>query len=281
MTTEFNDKNTTNIAFIGCGNMSTAIINGLVAAGWPASKIIAANPSQAKLDKLKQSLTIKTTADNLAAIDAAEIVVLAVKPQKLPTVCLQASDAELSDKLIISVAAGFQTAQLSKHLQQKTAIVRAMPNTPATIGMGATGLFATGEVTKAQKDWAEAIFAAVGISRWVTDEKLMDVVTAVAGSSPAYIFMMMRAMVEQAVVSGLSEEDAVALITQAVSGAAQLARANPDKPLADLQKEVTSPGGTTEAAIDSFTRDQFEIIVKNAVNASITRGRELGQPIKP
>ncbi|WP_196138668.1 pyrroline-5-carboxylate reductase [Aliikangiella sp. G2MR2-5] len=266
-----------NIAFIGCGNMASAIIGGLVQSGWPASKVMASNPSAGKLDKLKDVYSIKVTHSNSEAAKFADIIVLAVKPQKLPDVCAQLAKISLADKLIISVAAGYTTSRLNKELNQQLMIVRAMPNTPALIQQGATGLYATPVVTEAAKQLSEKIFESVGITAWIKSEAQMDTVTAIAGSSPAYVFLLMQAMAEQAVASGIDEESALTLVTQAVSGAAQLAQASPEKTLIQLRREVTSPGGTTAAAITSFIDDNFEGIVKKAVQAATNRGKELGK----
>ncbi len=265
------------IAFIGCGNMAGAIIGGLVEAGWPVELIIASNPTNTKLEKLNQQYQIEVTNDNLKAAEFAQIIVLAVKPQKFPMVCQQLSTIDLSDKLIISIAAGVETNTIVFELKQKLAIVRCMPNTPSLIGLGASGLFANDKVSEAQKAMTDIIFKSVGQTTWINDEAKMNVVTAIAGSSPAYFFLMMQAMVEQAVESGLSPQDAFDLVTQSASGAAQLAQNNKTKSLQMLRQEVTSPGGTTAAAIQSFQHNDFENIVKNAVKASISRGFELGQ----
>ena len=276
MTTQKFSESDTKIAFIGCGNMASAIINGLVKAGWPANQIMASNPSQGKLDHLQKNLKIQTTNDNLEAAAFADIIVLSVKPQKLADVCSLLKNYPVEDKLIISVAAGFPANKIAASLQQSPAIIRAMPNTPALIGKGASGLFAIDSVTQNQKEITESIFNAVGETCWIEKESQMDIVTAIAGSSPAYVFLMMEAMVEQATASGLKSEDAFKLVTQAVSGAAQLAQQTPEKSLATLRKEVTSPGGTTAAAITSFKADNFEPIITKAVRASIQRGKELG-----
>ena len=266
------------IAFIGCGNMANAIIGGLINAGCFASNIMASNPTNIKLEKLKQLYGLNTTNKNRDAVYFVEIIVLSVKPQKLTEVCKELSKLDLTKKLLISVAAGYQTEQISKHLNQSPAIVRSMPNTPALIGQGATGLFATSNVSVEQKQVADLIFQAVGQTSWIELESQMNIVTAIAGSSPAYFFLMMQSMIEQAVASGLSEKIAFELVTQSASGAAQLAQANTKQSLQQLREAVTSPGGTTAAAIESFQVSGFEEIVKKAVVSSISRGTELGKP---
>ncbi len=265
------------IAFIGCGNMATAIIGGLISAGCLASNIMASNPTDAKLEKLQAQHNLRTTTNNQEAASFAEVIVLSVKPQKLSEVCKDLSKIDLAGKLFISVAAGYQTEQIVKNLKQNPPIIRSMPNTPALIGQGATGLFATDNVSSAQKHLTEVIFKAVGLTNWVELESQMNIVTAIAGSSPAYFFLMMQSMVEQAVASGLPEKTAFELIVQSASGAAQLAQANQEESLLSLREAVTSPGGTTAAAIRSFQSSGFEEVIKKAVVASIDRGIELGK----
>lgn len=265
------------IAFIGAGNMATAIIAGLIEAGWDAKNIFASNPSEGKLLKLKNDYSIHISQDNQTAAEFADVLILAVKPQKLADVCYQLRNVDLTKTLIISIAAGFPIQKMSDSLNQSNAIVRVMPNTPSLIGKGVCGMFANSQTNDEQKQITETIFSAVGEYVWLTKESQMDIVTAIAGSSPAYIFLLMQAMIEQAVDSGLNESDAFQLVTQAVSGAAQLAQQTPEKSLHTLRKEVTSPGGTTAAAISSFKANDFEQIVKKAVKASIDRGKELGQ----
>ena len=268
----FNKK----IAFIGCGNMATAIIGGLLNAGCLASNIMASNPTNLKLEKLAAQYAIKTTTNNLKAADFAEVIILSVKPQILTDVCKELAPQDLTGKLLISVAAGYQTHQMIEYLNQNIPIIRSMPNTPALIGQGATGLFATENVSSEQKQLAEMIFNAVGVASWVELESHMNIVTAISGSSPAYFFLMMQSMVEQAVASGLPEKTALELVVQSASGAAQLAQVNQKYSLLSLREAVTSPGGTTAAAINSFKTSGFETIVKKAVVASIERGIELG-----
>lgn len=263
------------VAMIGCGNMAQAIIGGLVQSGWSAPNIMACNPSPEKPAAMSEQYGTLKHFDNIAAAEFGDIILFAVKPQKLPQVCTQLKHLDFSHKLIISVAAGFETQSIEDILEQPVAIVRAMPNTPAMIAQGATGLFANAHVTAQQKQIATIIFDAIGQSCWIEDEANMDIVTAIAGSSPAYVFLFMQAMLEQAVSSGLPEKEAFNLITQAFSGAAQLARAIPEKSLKTLRQEVTSPGGTTAAAIDSFESNDFSNIIKHAVRASIQRGKEL------
>jgi len=220
---------------------------------------------------------IHTTINNQEVVEFSDNLILAVKPQVMPKVCQQIKELDLSDKLIISVAAGLTTGKITEYLNQNVSIIRAMPNTPATISKGATGLFANLCCSEEQKERAESIFKVIGVTEWVDSETLIDVVTAISGSSPAYIFLFIESMVEQAVKSGLEQSVARNLATQAVLGAAELAKSEIQTPLTQLRQNVTSPNGTTAAAIDSFEQNDFSNIIKQAVTAAIARGKELGE----
>jgi len=265
------------IGFIGCGNMSSAIVRGLVAKGFKPQNIIVSNRSPEKLQQLSNVTNVQISTDNQKIVEFASVIILAIKPQIQPKVCQQLSEFDLSSKLIISIAAGKTTASIARSFKQNLAIVRAMPNTPATIGQGATGLFANQQTSAQQKKIAHSIFNAVGSSQWVEKEELMDVVTAIAGSAPAYVFLFIEAMVEQAIAAGMDPISARNLATKAVQGSASMAEHQQEQSLADLQKAVTSPGGTTAAAIASFEQNHFSKIIKEAVSAAIVRGKELGE----
>ncbi len=275
--TPFAGNMNSTIAFIGAGNMASAIMRGLIGSQYEAKKIIASNPSQAKLDQLVEQCGIQTTNDNLKAAEQAEVIVLGIKPQKLPEVCRHLSQLDLNGKLVISVAAGVTIAKINEYLNQPLAVVRAMPNTPATVSAAATGMFANPATSESQKQLTESIFAAIGVTEWVDDESLIDVVTGIAGSAPAYIFQFIQSMVDQAVVEGMPTECARNLATQAVLGAAKLAQTQPQTTLVDLRVAVTSPGGTTAAALASFAEDGFSNIIQKAVAAAVNRGKELGE----
>jgi pyrroline-5-carboxylate reductase len=275
------DNSKIKVAFVGSGNMSRSIISGLVSTNYQSKNIIASNPTIAKLNKLKSEYGIQVTQDNLATVEFAKVVILSVKPQVMPQVLKEISSCDLSDKLIISVAAGFKTENISKHLhsnntRKNIAIIRAMPNTPALIGVGATGLFATKEVSSQQKLIAESIFESVGETTWIENESDMDTVTAISGSGPAYFLFMMESMLEQAMAAGLSQEQARNLIIQTAKGTAILAQKSSKQSLTEMRNAVTSPGGTTAAAIEHLTQQNFQKIIKGAVNAAIERGKELG-----
>ena len=257
--------------------MAGAIIEGLISSGVPPEQILASNPSASKLDKLTASCGIKTTSDNRRAAKRGDIVVLAIKPQMLPGVCSQLASIDFSNKLIISIAAGITIEQINLLISSSSAIVRAMPNTPATVSKGATGLYANVQTNKTQKLITDSIFSAIGMAEWVEEESLIDVVTAIAGSAPAYVFQFIQSMVEQAVTEGMPAQTARNLATQAVLGASTLAQIQHHRSLEELRVAVTSPGGTTAAALASFEVNGFSNIIKKGVAAAAARGRELGE----
>jgi len=267
----------TKISFIGCGNMASAIVQGLVSTGMPADQIMASNPSNEKLKAIKSKTGILTTRDNIKAANFSDCLVLSIKPQILPKICEQLSSIDLTKKLIISVAAGVSSKKIGELLTQPLAVIRAMPNTPALVSEAATGLYANELSSKTERLKAEEIFLSIGEVKWVENESLIDVVTGISGSAPAYIFLFIQSMINQAVKQGLDPETARTLATQAVKGSALLAQNQNSTPLCELQKRVTSPGGTTEAAIKSFEENNFSNIIEQAVAAAISRGKELGE----
>lgn len=267
-----NDK----IAFIGAGNMAKAIMGGLLAEGFDHRHIIAAGPRQETLDKVKHELRVEVTTDNSLAATWADVVVLAVKPQMLKEVCLALRDSLAHKPLIISVAAGITTESLANWLGQDQAIVRSMPNTPSQVRAGASGLYANPRVSDAQKSAANAILGAVGVVQWLDEEPLLDAVTAVSGSGPAYFFLFMEAMIEAGEKLGLTRECATELTLQTALGAAILAKDSAGD-VAELRRRVTSPKGTTEQAINAFERDQLRATVLNAMSACANRAQELSQ----
>lgn len=270
----------TSIAFIGAGNMATAIIAGLCQAKHPAKRILVSNPSAPKLQRLKQHYDVTVHQDNQVVAANADIIVLAVKPQKLAAVCQELSTLpEINHKLIISLAAGVSTKTLSRYFKNHDALARLMPNTPATIGMAMSGAYALMTVTEQQKRVIDYIAQAIGEVIWLSDENLMHTVTAVAGSGPAYFFFFMEAMISGAQQLGLSAQQARQFILQTAKGAVMLAEQSPDT-IAELRTQVTSPGGTTAAAMDVLTQQRCTEIIQQAVTAAQQRGIELDQTEK-
>jgi len=261
------------VTFLGAGNIARAIMGGMLKQGIPAENLFAADPSADQLASLAPGVT--GFSDNLAAIEHADIVVLAVKPNTIAQLCTTLSTV-IQDRLVISVAAGIQIETLQKGLGNGVPIIRCMPNTPALVQAGMTGLFATSDVTTAQKQSAQNILSAIGQVEWFEDENDLDTVTAVSGSGPAYFFLIIEAMEAAAVDLGLSPEVAHKLVTQTALGAALMAQ-QADDPVSLLRKNVTSPGGTTAAAINSLLNDQVPEIFTRAIAAAHQRSIELAK----
>ncbi len=262
------------IAFIGAGNMASSLIQGLQGSGTPAADILAADPAQTQLDRLAP-LGIKTTTDNAAAVADAEILVLAIKPQITGDVLSQLPQLP-SNQLVISIVAGIDMKSLEAWLPQGQPIVRCMPNTPALLGAGITGLYANDNVNEAQRSRAEAVLNAVGSSVWVHQESLLDAVTAVSGSGPAYYFLLMESMVASAQALGLDAETSRKLVVETARGAALMACQGDADP-ATLRQNVTSPGGTTEAALKIMTDNALPQIVSQALEAAADRAQALAK----
>jgi pyrroline-5-carboxylate reductase len=264
------------IAFIGAGNMATALIGGLIADGTPAAHILASDPSAERLVALAGS-GIRTLDSNVAAATEADVLVLAVKPQRLKTVCSElASIVQQKKPLVVSIAAGVRTSELAEWLGGTVPLIRTMPNTPAMIQCGATVLFAGPGVSPAQRDQAEHVLRAVGLTRWVEQEALLDAVTALSGSGPAYYFLFMEAMEAAAVKLGLPADTAHLLTLQTALGAARMAMESSDTPEL-LRQKVTSPGGTTEQAIQTFEDGGLRSLVEQALTAARDRSEELSR----
>jgi len=262
-------------AFIGGGNMARSLIGALVGHGADASSIAVAEPRADARDELARDFGVRTFADNADAVAGAECVVLAVKPQMVRKVCEHlAEPLRAARPLLISIAAGVRIEQLEHWLGAHLAIVRCMPNTPALIGAGASGLCANSRVGAAQRALAERILNAAGIARWIEDESLMDVVTALSGSGPAYFFLLVEAMEDAATQQGLPRETARALAVQTCLGAGRML-AEGGETAATLRARVTSPQGTTQAALDAFAQGDFRELVQRAMAAATRRGGEL------
>ena len=267
------------ICFIGGGNMASSLIGGLINNAYPSELISVTDPDKGKLDQLAQQFSINVTTDNQTAVQGADVIVLAVKPQVLAEVCNSIKEAlQGKPALIISIAAGIRSTDIDRWLGNNNAIVRCMPNTPSLIQAGATGLYANPQTSATQKDAAEQILAAAGITLWVKDEALLDAVTAVSGSGPAYFFLFMEAMQRAGTQLGLDEKTAGLLAKQTALGAARMALEGEDDP-ATLRAKVTSKGGTTAAAIASFEANGFEQIIQQALSAARDRAIELADEL--
>ena len=263
------------IAFIGGGNMARSLIGGLIRGGAPASAICVAEPNAQLREALTRDFAVATHADNALATRNADVWVLAVKPQVTREVCRGLRDAaQARQPLVVSIAAGIRIAQLEKWLDCATAIVRCMPNTPALMGAGASGLCANAHTSPAQREQAQSILAAAGLVEWIDQEALMDTVTALSGSGPAYFFLLVEALENAAVAQGLPRATARALAAQTCLGAGRMLGEG-DVAAAELRRRVTSPGGTTQAALESFSADRFDEIVARAVAEATRRGNEL------
>jgi pyrroline-5-carboxylate reductase len=230
--------------------------------------------SQARLDMLKEELGVFTSASNLEVIARADVIVLSIKPQTLDNLMAEIGGRIKPDALVFSIIAGKKIETLSAALKHK-AIVRAMPNTPAQIGMGMTVWTATADVTPPQRAAAESIVSVMGKGIYADSESYLDLATAVSGSGPAYVFLFMEALIAGAVKIGMPQDMAKTLVVQTLLGSAEYARAS-GKDLAELRRNVTSPGGTTAAALKVFEDGGFNPLVEKAVEAAYKRAQELG-----
>ena len=263
------------LGFIGAGNMAGSLIAGLCADGYAADKICASDLDAEKLDALSSRFGIKTTANNQAVVEKSQILVLAVKPQALREVALGiAAAVQRCKPLVISIAAGVAEADIDRWLGGGNDIVRCMPNTPALVKTGATALHGNENISAEQRSRAEAIMRAVGLAVWVEREELLDTVTALSGSGPAYLFLLMEAMEAAAMRLGLEPVTARLLTQQTALGTARLAMESDESP-EELRRKVTSPGGTTEAAIAVFAHAGFTNLVLDAMVAAEKRASSL------
>ncbi len=264
-------------AFVGGGNMGGALIRGLIARGLDPDHIGVGEAIQARRIALADELGVHVSADNLDAVQDAEVVVLAVKPQDMAgTVQALAPAFAASRPLVISIAAGIRVADIAAWCGPDVAVVRAMPNRPALNGAGATAIYGPPELSEAQRALAEQVLGAVGTTTWVKTEDALDVVTALSGSGPAYFFLLAELMTDAAVNLGLERAGARELAIQTLFGSGRMAR-DSDGDLARLRAEVTSKGGTTEAAVRSFEADNLRGIVAAALAAATDRGREMAR----
>ncbi len=266
------------ITFIGAGNMASAILSGLLAKGYPADKITLSDPG---LDKLTpwQAQGVNTTQDNAQAVVAAELVILAVKPQVMRAVCQSLAPAlQQVRPLLMSIAAGVTTAQLDNWVGGGLAIARSMPNTPSLLGVGVAGLYAQAGVSATQRSWIERVSEATGAGYWVEEEPLLDAVTAISGSGPAYYFLLTEALATAGKNLGLPPELALQLAQGTAFGAGKMLLESGDEP-AELRRKVTSPGGTTEQAIQHFVQGGLVALVDGAAQAAALRAKSLAQEL--
>ena len=265
-----------NIGFIGAGNMARSLIGGLISSGVKPASLFAADLNEESRKALAADFAITTFADNQALLDECDVVVFAVKPQVLKTVAtaLQAKDTTL----YLSIAAGITSESLNNWLGGQKAVVRSMPNTPSLVLSGASGLFANKHVSAEQKEIAESILRAVGVTVWVEDEAQLDAVTALSGSGPAYFFMVLEAMEKVGEELGLPAETARLLAIQTGFGATKLALEVDEDP-AHLRKQVTSPGGTTEQAINTFEELGLVEMFNKAMTAARDRAEVLAKEL--
>ena len=265
------------IGFIGGGNMASSLMSGLIASGHSPRHLWASDINPEALLALEKNLNINTSTSNDEVVNAVDVVVLAVKPQILSSVAKSISGLIQQKKsLVVSIAAGIGQQSLSQWLGDETAIVRCMPNTPALVLTGATALHANKNVTTEQHDLAENIMRSVGIALWVDEEAQLDAVTAVSGSGPAYYFLLMEAMEKAAIALGLDEVTASLLVQQTALGAAKIALESSESP-EQLRKRVTSPGGTTQRAIEVFDEGGFTALVSKALHAARDRSIEMSK----
>jgi len=266
------------IAFVGGGNMASCLIGGMLAKGFSKDQIIVCEPSEQARQRLEATHGIKTTADNLSAVSSADILVLAVKPQIMEAVASDLAPALGHSPTVVSIAAGIPIAALQGWLaadsDSSLNIVRAMPNTPAMVETGATGLFAGGDLQPSQRATIESIFNAVGYVCWVESEALIDAVTAISGSGPAYFFLIFEAMQRVGCEMGLDADTALQLTLQTALGAGRLAKQSNSSPQ-ELRRQVTSPGGTTQAAIESLQDQHLDQIFKAAMNRALERAQQM------
>lgn len=268
--------NTPHIAFVGAGNMASSIIGGLVESGHPADKISAADPFPNSLERVRQVAPIAVYNDNAQAVEGADVVILAVKPQVMAEATQSiAPQVQAQGAVVISIAAGITVDSLQARLGE-VAIVRCMPNTPSLLGCGASGLFANAHTSDTQREYAERILSAVGTTCWVDTEDELDAITALSGSGPAYFFLFMEAMINAGKDLGLSEGVAAQLAMQTGLGAARMAMED-EADLTELRRRVTSPGGTTERAVASFQDSDLHDVVAKAMRAAYDRAQEMAR----
>lgn len=265
------------IGFIGGGNMARSLVGGLLNTGWPNNQICVSEPDEEKRDFFQHTMGVQALPQNEATIEDADVIVLAVKPQVLRD-ALTAVQQSLQQRrpLIVSIVAGIRERDIQRWSGGGLSIVRAMPNTPALVGSAATGLYANELVGEAQRDIAESLLRAVGTTVWLDEEVMLDVVTALSGSGPAYFLYFMEALEQAAIQHGLASDTARLLTLETCLGAAKLA-INSEEDLLELRRRVTSPGGTTESALQIMDRANLPHILNQALDAAVKKASELGE----
>ena len=265
------------IAFIGGGNMARSLVGGLIDKGCKPGRISVSEPNPEQRALIAKRAPVRMSADGPGAVQGADVVVFAVKPQMMQAAAQGVATAVQAGRpLVISIAAGVTSTDLDRWLGGGANIVRVMPNTPALLGAGAAALWADPKVTAEQKQMAESLMEAVGIALWIDDESLMDAVTATSGSGPAYFFLLMECMEAAALELGLPAATARALVLQTALGAARMALESGEAP-AELRRQVTSPKGTTAAALQVFEDGRYAALVQKALTAARDRGRQLAR----
>jgi len=267
------------ISFIGAGNMASAIIGGMLDGGFKAANIWVSAPDDGHLQKIRKQFGVSVTTDNRHCAQQGDLVILAVKPQVMREVCESiAPVVQNTHPLVVSIAAGLTADTLDEWLGGGLPLVRVMPNTPSLVGKGAAGLFANSQVKDSQRKTVTDVFTSIGDARWVEDENLLHGVTALSGSGPAYFFLMLEALEEAATEAGIDAETARNLAIQTMAGAAEMARRSEHDP-AQLKRNVMSPGGTTEQAINTFEDGGLRDLVKKAYLSAFTRSEEMAREL--
>ncbi|MEP1584420.1 MAG: pyrroline-5-carboxylate reductase [Marinobacter sp.] len=267
------------ISFIGAGNMASAIIGGMLDSGFKAANIWVSAPDDNHLQSIRKQFGVSVTTDNRYCAEQADMVVLAVKPQVMASVCSDIAPVVQNTRpLMVSIAAGLEASTLDEWLGGGLPLVRVMPNTPSLVGKGAAGLCANDQVKEKQKTMVESVFNSIGSALWVEDESPLHAVTALSGSGPAYFFLMLEALEEAATDAGIAGETARALAIQTMAGAAEMAGRSEHDP-GQLKRNVMSPGGTTEQAIQTFEEGGMRDLVKKAYSAAYKRSGEMAKEL--
>ena len=272
-------SNSSTISFIGAGNMASAIIGGMLDNGYQAGNIWVSAPDDSHLQALRDRFGVSVTTDNRHCAQQADMVVLAVKPQVMAEVCRDIAPVVQNTRpLLVSIAAGLGSDTLDSWLGGGLPLVRVMPNTPSLVGKGAAGLFANAAVTAEQKTMVQSVFESIGSALWVDDEEQLHGVTALSGSGPAYFFLMLEALEAAATEAGIAPKTARELAIQTMAGAAEMAARSEHDP-AQLKRNVMSPGGTTERAINTFEDGGMRDLVQKAYNAAFERSQEMSKEL--